>query len=63
MTLLMITRPSIRTPTRRDCELCGREEKWDKQVETWVIVRNEGQQAVGDPHCIHEWDINGAFSP
>ena len=51
--------PSIRTPTERACEVCGRREEWESSGESWTIV----DDAVGDPHCIHEWDINGTFAP
>lgn len=52
---------TIRTPTQRQCERCGRQERWDETVEAWVITDTD--TTVGDPHCIHEWDINGSFSP
>jgi len=55
--------PSLRTPEARACERCGREERWDDDAETWVIAGAEDELAVGNPHCIHEWDINGTFAP
>ncbi len=59
----MMGRSPIRTPGRRECEQCGRREAWDESVQSWSIA-NEGEtRAVGDPLCIHEWDINGTFSP
>lgn len=51
--------PSIRKPTRRECERCGRREAWQEGSESWTIDAD----AIGDPHCIHEWDINGTFLP
>ncbi len=57
----MAGRVSIRKPQRRECERCGRREIWSDEAETWQIA--EGRDAVGDPHCIHEWDINGTFLP
>ncbi|WP_265111514.1 HEWD family protein [Halosolutus halophilus] len=53
----------VRTPTARTCERCGRSERWDDEVEAWQIAREDGDRQVGNPHCIHEWDINGAFNP
>lgn len=55
--------PTIRTPTERICEVCGRRERWESVAESWVIDSERGEEAVGDPHCIHEWDINGTFAP
>jgi len=49
---------SIIPPTERTCERCGREDVWDADVGTWLI---EGK--VGDPYCLHEWDINGTYNP
>ncbi len=59
----MTEQPSIRKPQRRACELCDRREVWSDEAETWTIDSDDGEDAVGDPHCIHEWDINGAFLP
>lgn len=53
----------IRTPTERRCERCGREESWDETIESWVIFGSNGESAVGEVHCLHEWDITGSFSP
>ncbi len=52
----------IRKPNHRACERCGRQEVWDREAETWTIDREVTGDPVGDVHCIHEWDINGAFS-
>jgi hypothetical protein len=51
----------LRTPTDRLCERCGRRERW--RDEGWLVVREDGEPLVGDPFCLHEWDINGTFSP
>lgn len=59
----VLARSSIRTPSKRVCEVCGRTEEWNPTKESWVITTVDGQSVVGDPHCIHEWDINGSFSP
>ena len=53
----------VRAPTARSCERCGRSERWDAENEVWRIVSDDGDRQVGNPHCIHEWDINGAFNP
>lgn len=59
----MAARPRIRAPSRRICERCGRREAWDADQVSWVIDPHADDSAVGEPHCIHEWDINGTFSP
>ena len=53
----------LRTPTDRTCELCERHEKWDADAESWRVVEEDGEQRNGKRFCIHEWDINGRFSP
>jgi len=50
-------------PTRRTCERCGRTDVWDETDENWVIAEEAGERQVGNRHCIHEWDINGQYSP
>jgi hypothetical protein len=52
---------SLRAPTDRRCERCGRRECW--RGERWSVVVEDGDPAGGDPFCLHEWDINGTFSP
>jgi hypothetical protein len=59
----MTTDATLRKPRERSCELCGRAEQWDDDVDAWQIVREDGEPLVGDRYCIHEWDINGAFVP
>lgn len=49
----------IRVPTERACLDCGREEVWNAETEYWAV---DGD-AVGDVHCIHDWDITGQFTP
>jgi len=54
----------LRTPEDRTCERCGREEYWDESDRVWRIASNENEEKqVGDPYCIHEWDITGEFTP
>jgi hypothetical protein len=50
-------------PDRRACQRCGRTDVWDADAENWVIAVEDGDRQVGNKHCIHEWDINGAYSP
>jgi hypothetical protein len=50
-------------PTERECERCGRRDVWDEDAETWRIVESDGDKLTGNPHCLHEWDINGTYSP
>ena len=54
---------ALRKPTARICERCDRSERWDEELGAWQLVRKDGDPIVGDPHCIHEWDINGTFDP
>lgn len=49
---------SLRRPTERTCELCGRSERWDEDAVSWVV-----DEDPGNVFCIHEWDINGTFVP
>ncbi|MFB6195785.1 MAG: HEWD family protein [Haloplanus sp.] len=54
---------TIRKPTSRECERCGRTEVWNSETATWRIAVEDGERRVGDVYCIHEWDINGTFVP
>ncbi len=36
---------------------------WDEEQGKWTIQVEDGERLVGDRHCIHEWDINGHYSP
>ncbi|MFC6716722.1 HEWD family protein [Natrialbaceae archaeon GCM10025810] len=53
----------LRKPTERECERCERAEVWDEELAAWQIAREDGEKLAGNPHCIHEWDINGTFNP
>jgi hypothetical protein len=53
----------ITPPTERSCERCGRKDVWDEEQGKWTIQVEDGERLVGDRHCIHEWDINGHYSP
>lgn len=44
-------------PQERECVLCGRQDVWSDEGTNWRIARE------GDAHCIHEWDINGTYTP
>ena len=50
---------SLRRPTDRTCERCGRAEQWNPTTDSWEIADDE----PGSVYCIHEWDINGRFMP
>ena len=54
---------TIRPPTERVCERCGRHDVWNQDVESWVIATKDSEKQVGSPQCLHEWDINGAYNP
>lgn len=51
----------LRMPTDRRCERCGRREYWDG--DGWVVEKTDDGPVVGNCFCLHEWDINGTFSP
>jgi len=53
----------ITPPTERECERCGRRERWDDSRETFVAAEADGELRQGKPHCLHEWDINGTYNP
>ena len=59
----MLTRTELRTPRQRDCERCERREVWNERNGSWRIDVEDDDRKVGNPHCIHEWDIDGTFSP
>jgi hypothetical protein len=52
----------IEPPTERVCERCGRWEVWDGERRTWRTPADATEDDRGRPHCLHEWDINGAYS-
>jgi hypothetical protein len=54
---------TIRKPTERRCEACGRREVWNDATCTWRVAVEDGERVVGEVYCIHEWDINGSFVP
>jgi hypothetical protein len=54
---------TINPPTERICERCGREDVWDAEKQTFVARENNGATERGNPHCLHEWDINGKYNP
>ena len=54
---------TINPPTERSCERCGRRERWDEQKQTFVTREENGRVERGEPHCLHEWDINGKYNP
>ncbi|MEF8856000.1 MAG: HEWD family protein [Haloplanus sp.] len=55
---------TIRKPTARQCENCGRKEVWNDATGTWRVARDDdGERIAGNVYCIHEWDINGTFVP
>jgi len=56
---------TIRKPTDRQCEDCGRQEVWNDTTSTWQVARDDddGERLAGRVYCIHEWDINGTFVP
>ncbi|MFO8114625.1 MAG: HEWD family protein [Halorubrum sp.] len=49
---------TITPPRERECELCGRRERWNDEAVGWQI-----DDEPGEVYCIHEWDINGTFAP
>lgn len=59
----MLVRTELRTPQKRECECCSRYEVWDVEDGFWKIASENGERLTGNPHCIHEWDIDGTFRP
>lgn len=51
----------IEPPRERECERCRRREVWDPDRETWIQAPDT--QTPGQPHCLHYWDISGAYNP
>jgi hypothetical protein len=51
----------LRKATERACERCGRREVW--RDDSWHVAVEGGEPQTGSVYCIHEWDINGRFSP
>ena len=47
-------------PAERACQRCSRRDVWDADASNWRI---RDDASIGNPHCIHEWDINGAYNP
>lgn len=56
--VLLVRMATIVPPRERTCERCGREDTWNDETENWVV---DGD--VGDPFCLHSWDINGSYNP
>lgn len=54
---------TLSRPSRRTCERCGRRECWDDASTAWRVVREANGPVAGEPFCLHEWDITGAFVP
>ena len=55
---------TIVPPTERTCERCGRTDVWNDDRGSWVVATDDdGTRITGEPFCLHEWDINGAYSP
>ena len=54
---------TIEPPGERTCERCGRKDVWDDEVGTWVAATADGERKVGNPHCLHVWDISGSYNP
>ncbi len=50
-------------PTRRACLDCGRQDVWDPKRGEWTICEVDGVRQVGEPFCLHEWDITGNHRP
>lgn len=55
--------PTLVPPTERTCERCGRHDVWDDETGAWRITTEDGEKAIGNPYCLHEWDINGNYNP
>lgn len=58
-----MSEPELRPPRERKCERCGRRDVWDDDPPGWRIATSDDDRRVGDPFCIHEWDVNGSYNP
>jgi hypothetical protein len=38
-------------------------EVWSETEQTFVAGTVDGEKRRGEPHCLHEWDINGEYNP
>ena len=54
---------TIDPPRKRQCERCGRVGTWDDDTGTWVAGGADDESDRGNPHCVHVWDITGAYNP
>jgi hypothetical protein len=36
---------------------------WSEREQKWVVAESDGEPQHGQPHCLHEWDINGSYNP
>ncbi len=50
----------LNPPDARSCERCGRSEVWSTDRATWVAA---DASSLGNPHCVHVWDITGSYNP
>jgi hypothetical protein len=50
-------------PSERTCERCGRRDVWNEDQASWSIAKEDGEKLIGEPYCLHEWDINGSYNP
>jgi hypothetical protein len=55
-----MTDVELHPPTERTCERCGRRDRWDPSTGHWRLV--DGDDAAGDPFCIHEWDVTAEYN-
>ncbi|MFB6353462.1 MAG: HEWD family protein [Halobacteriales archaeon] len=54
---------TLNPPEQRTCVVCGREDVWDAEDGEWRIREVDGERQVGEPYCLHEWDITGNHRP
>lgn len=54
---------TLSPPTERTCERCGRRDEWDEDAGRWTIVVADGERLVGEPYCLHEWDVTAEYNP
>jgi hypothetical protein len=52
-----MSEPELHPPEKRECERCGRRDRWDGAAGHWAVAEE------GDPFCIHEWDVTGTYNP
>lgn len=52
-----MTEVTLAPPRERECERCGRRDRWDDEAGHWRIERG------GGGFCLHTWNVDGSYNP